>query len=248
MKKHSLTGKRVFINIDPCNEVSKSIKKFLFQSGAHLAEFLDKNINLIIVDKKRSKTEYLPSTISTGHSRVSRMIKASLAERNHCGLSSVDVIGRKWNIPMCDYRDFLNYSQEYKDSGIEQYISASEAKSLKAPFVKVEDRSRRYRPEFVEMKTVPTIDFNSISSQSPFQSWYNEHVPKRENKAHFQKRTCELCFGSYFDLDLHLASDRHVRAATDDTLFVGVDELISRGVTFQQFKEEIEERAKSHKK
>ena len=99
------------------------------------------------------------------------------------------------------------------------------------------------------MKTVPTLDYNSVSSQSPFQSWYNENVRKRkEKKAYLHKRTCELCLGSYFDLNLHLASERHVEAANDDTLFAGVDQLIARGLTFQQFREQTEERARSQRK
>ena len=207
MEKLSLTGKRV--------------------SGAQLTEFLDKKVDLIIVDKIRSKAENLSRIISVSHSRVSRMIKASLAERNYFGLSSVEVIARKWNIPIYHYSEFLNSIQAYKDSEIEHFINASDVKKLKTPFIKVKDRSRWYRPEFVEMKTVPTLDCNSVSSQSPFQSWYNENVPRKEKKAYLHKRTCELCLGSYFDVNLHLASERHVEAANDDTLFAGVDQLIN---------------------
>ena len=116
-------------------------------SGAQLTEFLDKKVDLIIVDKIRSKAENLSRLISVSHSRVSRMIKASLAERNHFGLSSVEAIARKWNIPIYHYSEFLNSIEAYKDSEIEHFISASDVKKLKTPFIKVEDRSRcRDRP------------------------------------------------------------------------------------------------------
>ena len=46
-------------------------------------------------------------------------------------------------------------------------------------------------------------------------------------------RTCELCRGTYSDLDSHLVSKRHTAAANDDSLFEGVDHLIRRGTSFE---------------
>ena len=97
MEKPSRTGKRVLhyqLRLLDCT--IKEDKKFLFQSAAKLTDFLEKKINLIAVDKKGLKLN-----ICCLWSRNSGMIKASLAGRNHCGLSAVEVIGRKWNIYTC---------------------------------------------------------------------------------------------------------------------------------------------------
>ena len=53
MKKPSLTGKRLLhyqLRLLDCT--IKEDKKFLFQSAAKLTDFLEKKINLIVVDKK----------------------------------------------------------------------------------------------------------------------------------------------------------------------------------------------------
>lgn len=42
------------------------------------------------------------------------------------------------------------------------------------PFVKVEDQSRQYKPEFAEFKYFPYLDCG-ISSMSPFDKWSNEN-------------------------------------------------------------------------
>ena len=40
--------------------------------------------------------------------------------------------------------------------------------ALRNPFVKVEDQTRKYRPDIVEMKSFPYLDFNNEGTSSPF--------------------------------------------------------------------------------
>lgn len=47
-------------------------------------------------------------------------------------------------------------------------------RALKGPFIKIEDHSPKYRPEFLEMKTFPYIDFNTTTG-SPFDTWFEEN-------------------------------------------------------------------------
>ena len=41
---------------------------------------------------------------------------------------------------------------------------------LRSPFLKIEDHSRKYRPEFVEMKSFTYLDLDTEGTTSPFDS------------------------------------------------------------------------------
>ena len=48
--------------------------------------------------------------------------------------------------------------------------------SSKPHSLKIEDRSRRYRPNLLKLKTISLIVFKSQSPYSPFETYYNENV------------------------------------------------------------------------
>ena len=149
--------------------------------------------------------------------------------------------------PLYDYKVLLKMCWLPKQKQVESSnTKISQINKLKAPFIKVEDRSRRYRPEFLEMKSVPVIDFNVPLPQSPFETWYKKNVWTHRKKVSLIAKTCELCFGTYTDLDTHWMSVRHTSAAKDDSLFAGIDSLIARGTTLKQFKENMEQRKNFH--
>jgi len=221
----------------------EKIKTFLSECGARVTEFLDKNVDLIIVGQRVTKNELLTPN-STSQSRVHQIIKATMGKAKY-GSCSVAEIGKRWNIPLYDYKVLLKMCWLPRQKQVESSnTKILQAEKLKAPFIKVEDRSRRYRPEFVEMKSIPVIDFDAPLPQSPFETWYKKNVSTCRKKVSLIAKTCELCFGTYTDLDTHLMSVRHTSAAKDDSLFVGIDSLIARGTTFEQFKEKMEQRKK----
>ena len=217
------------------------IETFLSERGAYVTEFLDKNVDLIIVGQKVAKNE-LSTRNSTSQSRVHQIIKATMgkAKRGSC---SVEEIAKRWNIPLYDYKVLLKMCWLPRQKQVESSnAKISQVKKLKAPFIKVEDRSHRYRPEFVELESIPVIDFDVPLPQSPFETWYKKNVSACRKNVSLIPKTCELCFGTYTDLDTHLMSVRHTSAAKDDSLFAGIDSLIARGTTFKQFKENMEQR------
>ena len=112
---------------------------------------------------------------------------------------------------------------------------------LKAPFIKVEDRSLRYRPYFAELKTHPFVDFEVQIPKSPFETWYKKNAPVNRKET-LSSRICELCNGTYYDLDSHLASAKHKAASNDNSLFEGVDCLIARGTSLKEFVKKMEEK------
>ena len=236
-------GKKVFVDLNTCGEALEKIKAFLFDCGAYMymTDFVDKNIDAIIVGQRLSRNELLTS-VTTSHSRVGHIIKAARGKAKY-GSCSLDEMGKKWNIPLYDYKAILKMFYPAHQKQVQtRNIKMAQVKKLKAPFIKVEDGSHKYRPDFVEMKSVPKLDFDSPLPQSPFETWFKKNVPRNAKELLLLAKTCELCYGKYTNLNTHLMSVRHTSAATDDSLFVGIDRLIARGTSFQQFKEKMEQK------
>lgn len=71
-----------------------------------MTEFLDKHVDVIIVDQRKSSQDKLSIPISTNQSRVASMIKRTMT-KTRSGSSSVKEIGKRWNILIYDYRAIL---------------------------------------------------------------------------------------------------------------------------------------------
>ena len=98
------------------------------------------------------------------------------------------------------------------------------------------------------MKSSPFLNFGVEIPKSPFETWYKENSPLQQ-KGHFlPSRICELCYGTFFDLDTHLVSAGHKAAANDDSLFEGVDQLIARGTSLSEVFKKMEKRTKAVEK
>lgn len=237
-------GKKVFLNLSGSNVTSAKIKRFLSECGAHLTEFLDKSVDAIIVDKRMHREKLsIPSNAS--QSRAFLMMNAT-SGKVKLGSSAFEEISKRWNIPIYDSKMLLKgWQLQHRNFKVQRIAhKTSKVKKLKAPFIKVEDRSHKYKVDFVEMQTVPFLDLDSEGTKSPFETWYLENVPKRSQKKCIPTATCELCQGTYHDLDSHLVSARHTAAANDESRFEGIDRLIACGTTFEEFKKKTEERAK----
>ena len=94
----------------------------------------------------------------------------------------------KWKIPIIDHVDVLHHCKTYSH---QQELSVEHKKRLQAPFVKMEDQSRKYRPEFVELKSFPFIDTSVPLPHSPFDTWYKQNaienkdvVSEKRNQLH----------------------------------------------------------------
>jgi len=76
---------------------------------------------------------------SSSHSRVACMIKKTMGKTIY-GSSSVEEIGKRWNIPVHDYRAILTTNHYENKKPEECSMKNFKVKKLKAPFIKVEDR------------------------------------------------------------------------------------------------------------
>uniref|UniRef100_A0A8C2Y7T3 Protein DBF4 homolog A n=1 Tax=Coturnix japonica TaxID=93934 RepID=A0A8C2Y7T3_COTJA len=138
----------------------------------------------------------------------------------------------------------------FKDVG--KQVPAQKSKSrLKNPFVKVEDRSRSYRPFYLQLPSFPALNFCVPKPCSPFEvdkkhpSSQKQNQSKQRNKINSDKdcRTlvqlhqkdkkrrgyCECCGKKYEDLQTHLESEQHQNFARSSQYQI-VDDIISKFV------------------
>lgn len=87
------------------------------------------------------------------------------------GSFSVLRIATKWKMTVLKYSDFLSAMEKFPFTAKHSHLKTQRVEDgmklrcLRPAFVKVEDLSRKFRPEFVEMNSnFPFIDFNTIGT------------------------------------------------------------------------------------
>ncbi|NXY12905.1 DBF4A protein, partial [Atrichornis clamosus] len=137
----------------------------------------------------------------------------------------------------------------FKDVG--KHVTAQKSKTgrLKSPFIRVEDRSRQYRPFYLQLLSFPFLNYSVPKPYSPFEvdkkytSGQKQTQSKQRNKinsdkdcgmpAQFPQKDkkkrgyCECCGKKYEDLQTHLESERHQNFA-QSTQYKVVDDIISK--------------------
>ncbi|XP_077603895.1 protein DBF4 homolog B isoform X2 [Crocuta crocuta] len=114
---------------------------------------------------------------------------------------------------------------------------------LKAPFLKIEDESRKFRPFHHQFKSFPEISFLGPKDASPFEapmtlgSSHHTREPKdREPSPRSATRTlprrrkgfCECCQEAFEELHAHLQSTQHQGFALEAHPYAEVDRVIAQ--------------------
>ncbi|CAD7667029.1 unnamed protein product [Nyctereutes procyonoides] len=114
---------------------------------------------------------------------------------------------------------------------------------LKAPFLKIEDESRKFRPFHHQFKSFPEISFLGPKDASPFEALMTPSIlhhtrePKdREPSPRSATRTlprrrkgfCECCQEAFEELHAHLWSTQHQGFASEAHPYAEVDRLIAQ--------------------
>ncbi|XP_042770801.1 protein DBF4 homolog B isoform X1 [Panthera leo] len=114
---------------------------------------------------------------------------------------------------------------------------------LKAPFLKIEDESRKFRPFHHQFKSFPEISFLGPKDASPFEapmtlgSSHHTREPKdREPSRRLATRTpprrrkgfCECCQEAFEELHAHLQSAQHRGFALEARPYAEVDRVIAQ--------------------
>ena len=102
---------------------------------------------------------------------------------------------------------------------------------LKAPFIKVEDVSRKFKPDILEMQRRPTFNFGVGADEALFCN----NITETNNRI-TQKKFCERCNRRFSSLSEHLRSNEHkLCASTKDSSYESLDAVIARGVSFEDY-------------
>ncbi|XP_047401807.1 protein DBF4 homolog B isoform X1 [Sciurus carolinensis] len=114
---------------------------------------------------------------------------------------------------------------------------------LKAPFLKIEDVSRKFRPFHHQFKSFPEISFLGPKDASPFEapttpgsSHRTRELKDREPSLQSAARTmprrrkgyCECCQGPFEELHVHLQSAQHQGFALEAHPYAEVDRIIAQ--------------------
>ncbi|XP_065687612.1 protein DBF4 homolog A isoform X2 [Patagioenas fasciata] len=279
LKYKPLTGKVFYLDI-PSNVISEKIGKDLKDLGgispvpspesarnggnssAHPSNQKDRHdgSSFKIVDTVR---------MSRGKSLVEKAIK----EQDLIPSGSILSNALSWGVKILHIDDVKNYIEQkkrelylikrggssVKDGGKEVTAQKSRSK-LKNPFVKVEDRSRHYRPFYLQLPSFPVLNYCVPKPYSPFEvekkypSGQKQTQPKQRNKINMDKDGgtpvqllqkdkkkrgyCECCGKKYEDLQTHLESEQH-RNFAQSTQYQVVDDIISKFVyEFVEYKDD----------
>ncbi|NWS66696.1 DBF4A protein, partial [Crotophaga sulcirostris] len=200
--------------------------------------------------------------ISRGKSLVEKAIK----EQDLIPSGSILSNALSWGVKILHIDDVKNYIEQKKkelylikraDSSFKDVVSAGK---LKNPFVKVEDRSRRYRPFYLQFPSFPLLNYCVPKPYSPFEvdkknlSGQKQTQFKQRNKINSDKDCgtlvqlpqkdkkkrgyCECCGKKYEDLQSHLESEQHQNFA-QSTHYQVVDDIISKFVyEFIEYKDD----------
>uniref|UniRef100_A0A8B9G8W9 DBF4-type domain-containing protein n=1 Tax=Amazona collaria TaxID=241587 RepID=A0A8B9G8W9_9PSIT len=196
-------------------------------------------------------------------SRGKELLQKAMKNQDTCSGSSILASARLWGVQILHVDDMLSYAQQllHAVSEAKKQCQKTEVKclatglktckagKLKPPFLKVEDRSRQFRPFHHHFKSFPDLNFLAPTSSSPFEppkSLSNscraravegcpigskgEKSPQSTPVTVPKKKRgfCECCQETFEELQKHLQSPQHKRFALDDSQYAPVDHVIAQ--------------------
>ncbi|XP_065054033.1 uncharacterized protein LOC135682881 [Rhopilema esculentum] len=127
-------------------------------------------------------------SITRGKSLLSKAVNGTQKQ----GSSNLLQLAQKWGTKVLHLEQFLKWTKEKKVAEFLQprdrkstesssssghgKTSTFRVKKLKSPFIRVEDKTRKYRPFFLELGEWPSIFFESNSGSCPFEKPTEKHA------------------------------------------------------------------------
>ncbi|XP_014731177.1 PREDICTED: protein DBF4 homolog A isoform X3 [Sturnus vulgaris] len=196
-------------------------------------------------------------------SRGKSLVEKAIKEQDLIPSGSILSNALSWGVKILHIDDVKNCIEQKKrelylikragssSKDVGKHVTAQKSKTgrLKSPFIRVEDRSRQYRPFYLQLLSFPFLNYCVPKPYSPFE--VEKKYPcgqkptqsKERNKinsdkdcgmpAQFPQKDkkkrgyCECCGKKYEDLQTHLESERH-RNFAQSTQYKVVDDIISK--------------------
>lgn len=197
-------------------------------------------------------------------SRGKSLVEKAIKEQELIPSGSILSNALSWGVKILHVDDIKNYLEQKKKElylikkasisvkDVGKRCGGQKSKSrLKNPFVKVEDRTCRYRPFYLQLSSFPVLNYSAPKPYSPFDvdkknvSGQKQTQSKQRNKTNSDKDCggpvqlplkdkkkkgyCECCMKKYDDLQTHLESEQHQNFA-QSTHYQVVDDIISKFV------------------
>jgi hypothetical protein len=183
-------------------ESTRQISKFLKSQDSHVFDFLQKELDFIITDKKTFKKMPTHSK-HMKNKRSFKLVEKSIQNRHES--LSIDIFAAKWNIPLIDYKKLLPMCKSMNQ--------LKEKETVYQP----KPHKHMYRLKYPPMANPPFLDFSIPIPHSPFETWFRKNSKRLAKKK--GKKWCELC-NTYFEVvENHLQSIEHKQVATSDLAY-----------------------------
>ncbi|XP_030908269.2 protein DBF4 homolog A isoform X2 [Melopsittacus undulatus] len=206
-------------------------------------------------------------------SRGKSLVEKAIKEQDLIPSGSILSNALSWGVKILHIDDVKNYIEQKKkelylikragnsSKDVGKQVATQKSRSrLKNPFVKVEDRSRLYRPFYLQLPIFPVLNYCVPKPYSPFEvdkkhpSVQKQMKSKQRTKINSDKDCgtpvqlpqkdkkrrgyCECCGKKYEDLQAHLESEQH-RNFAQSTQYQVVDDIISKFVyKFVEYKDD----------
>jgi len=129
----------------------------------------------------------------------------------------------------------------------ETNASSNGERKLRAPFLKVTDKKKKYQPLYKELTVAPSVSFEGLRPESPFERVTRSQKANaqgaqgppsrggtRQGAARSKKGYCELCCLIFENREQHMKSAKH-RNNINSKNFDALDKLIIDGGSFTDF-------------
>ncbi|XP_053869976.1 protein DBF4 homolog B isoform X4 [Malaclemys terrapin pileata] len=269
-------GKSFYLDL-PNNKHVEFLVVTIKQLGGVIESFLSKEISYVVSSSKEAKLDSGPrrqtekqSSAASGDAKAKTLPKGSHAGPHHKPADSA-LISRGKELLQKAMRNqdsssgskMMAYVQQllFRVSGARRQSEKMMVKcfsvgpgvlkvgKLKPPFLKIEDRSRKFRPFYHQFKSFPDLNFLAPNRSSPFEPLKTpssscrvrapegclthserERSPRSSPAAAPKRRKgfCECCQETFGELQMHLQSPRHRRFALDASRYAAVDQVIAQ--------------------
>nr|XP_008952798.2 protein DBF4 homolog B isoform X1 [Pan paniscus] len=198
--------------------------------------------------------------LSRGKELLQKAIRnqGSISGGGSGGSSSLLTNARSWGVRILHVDEMMMHVQQLSLASLcvkkqqpkkpEGTCPAAESRTrkvarLKAPFLKIEDESRKFRPLHHQFKSFPEISFLGPKDASPFEapttlgsmhhtreSKDGEPSPRSAARTmpRRKKGYCECCQEAFEELHVHLQSAQHRSFALEAHLYAEVDRIIAQ--------------------
>ncbi|XP_054899072.1 protein DBF4 homolog B [Poeciliopsis prolifica] len=197
-------------------------------------------------------------------SRGKALLEKAMCNNELQQRSSVLSNARSWGVKILYVDDLLLYLKHLsresfstkpkrpEKSSTKQSVTAVKATALRAPYLKIEDANRKYKPLHMQSVAFPSLYF--LGRFSPFESpppplFGQGNDKKRENKVENNSKKksptqlscnpspwrprrkdasyCECCHETFANLEEHLQSDAHRSFVLDPSNYKSVDQIVA---------------------